>query len=99
MPDFLDRFGDQLYAAQHTGASPAVAGGRRARVWRGGRRRGLVAIGAVLAVGAPAVAVVGPWDPDLERFGVDRPVTTDDASVNAAAVNALGRAAARADGR
>lgn len=87
MPDFLDRFGDQLHAAQPvTPLTPgAVSAAARKRIGR----RGFLATGAVLALAAPAVAVVSSWDPALERPGVDRPVSTDASPVSPTAVNAI----------
>lgn len=64
MPDFLDRYGDQLRAAQlrpHRSLRSRVPPARRTL---------LISLG-VLAIAAPAVAVVRPWDPTLGRPGVD----------------------------
>lgn len=89
MSDFMDRLGDQLHAAQHAAPPAARAGRPTAQPWRRGSRRGLLAVAAVLALAAPAVALVTPWDPDLERTGVDKPVSTDPAPVSGLAVDVL----------
>jgi hypothetical protein len=67
MPDFLDRFGDQLRTAQ--AASIATPPGHHAR--RMSRRRAWIVVIVVLAVAAPAVAVTRPWEPLLGRPAVD----------------------------
>jgi len=89
MPDFLDRLGEQLHAAQQTTSDAArdPAGARR-RLRVG--RRGLLIAGAALAVGAPAsVAVVSVWSPDLQRDGIDKPVSTDSSPVSVDVTSAL----------
>lgn len=74
MPDFLDRYGDQLHAAQRA---------ERRSLWSRVRpvpRTLLISLGA-LAIAAPAVAVVRQWDPTLGRPGPDdRPATTTSAA-------------------
>ncbi len=82
MPDFLDRFGDQLYAAHDPSRSRRFS-------WRGPRRHWLLVLAAVLVVAGPAVAVVGAWRPALERSGIDQPVTVDSSPVSPAALDAL----------
>lgn len=92
MAEFLDRFGQQLYESQGS----AVAG-RRARAhrrfWALSRlklgRRGLLIPVAVLAVAVPAVAVIAPWRPTLERTGVDQPVAVDSSPVAGSASGVL----------
>jgi hypothetical protein len=77
--DFLDRYGEQLHAAQ--------LGGHRLRWARAcsARRTLLISLGA-LAIAAPAVAVVRPWEPTLGRPGVDEgAATTTTAAAPAAA--------------
>jgi hypothetical protein len=80
MTDFLDRYSDQLRAAQvarstaapsRTAAIAAKFGGMRR-----GRRVALVLV-AVLGAAVPAAAIVAPWQPSLHRPGLDDPVTTD----------------------
>lgn len=89
MPDFLDRFGDQLDTAQQASSSAAkkhASAGWRSRVGR----RSLLAAGATLALAAPvSVAVVSSWDPDLGRAGIDTPVSTDNSPVNPGATDSL----------
>ncbi len=88
MPDFLDRFGAQLTAASVT---PAVSRkglrvrGLRSRTWR----RGVLVSLALLAVAAPAVAVVKSWSPTLGRTANDSPATSDSTPVIASARDAL----------
>ncbi|HEX7299696.1 MAG TPA: hypothetical protein VF257_11865 [Solirubrobacteraceae bacterium] len=84
MSDFLDRLGDQLTATQSFSAVQSPPGAnsfsgprRRFRV----RRRALLITGAVLAVAAPATALVAPWSPQLGRPGIDEPVHTDSSPV------------------
>lgn len=90
MSDFLDRIGDQLTAAhRHSVGDAAASRTERSRPWVQGRRRVALIVFGTLAVAAPAAAVVAPWDPDLERAGVDRPVQTDDAPVARAAADSL----------
>lgn len=72
--DFLDRLGDDLRAA-------VVARQQRGPVRkRRLRRSGLVAL-VGLAVAAPALAVVQPWNPTLGRPGIDESVSTADQPV------------------
>jgi hypothetical protein len=87
VPDFLDRFGDQLHAAQVASASAATRGSRGTRLL--GRRSTVIA--ALVAVIAPsaALAITQPWHPDLSRPGVDHKVTTDAAPVSHAALGAF----------
>lgn len=82
MSDFLDRYGAQLRAAQHEDVS---AVGRAVRRLRGMRRRRALALGAVaaLAVAGPAAAIVAPWQPSLSRAGLDEPVATSSAPLDA----------------
>lgn len=78
MADFLDRYGDQLRLAR-------VPPRRHSRA----SRRAAVASLAVLAVTAPAVAVVQPWNPTLgpSKFGGD--VAIDRSPVNRSATEVL----------
>jgi hypothetical protein len=87
VPDFFDRFGDQLHAAQLAGSSVGTRGGRVTRLL--GRRSAVVA--ALVAIIAPsaALAITQPWNPDLSRPGVDRKVGTDAAPVPDAALGAF----------
>ena len=89
MPDFLDRFGDQLRNAQPApslqGTQPPTASPARSRRLR----RSAAAAFVVLGVAAPALAVVQPWNPVLGRPDIDGPVATDSAPVADAAVDAL----------
>lgn len=84
MTHFLDRYGDQLRAAQPDSSAPALArvpvGGRFRRLRRGQQ----VALGVVaaLAVAAPAAAIVAPWEPSLSRPGLDDPVSTSNEPVS-----------------
>jgi hypothetical protein len=82
MPDFLDRFGDQLLAAQAAPTALKTSASRRIR-------RGAWASLAMLLIAAPAVAVVQPWQPVLGRPEVDGPVTSDSSPVVAEARDAL----------
>ena len=87
MPDFLDRFGDQLHAAQIV-APAAEQHGLIAKL----HRRRSVMIGTVaIAIAAPgaALAVLQPWQPQLSRPGVDQPVNTDASAVSDAASSAF----------
>jgi hypothetical protein len=90
--DFLDRFGSQLYAAQAP-ASRRVQGRLARRLGLTSlprpRRRDVLLAAIVLAVAAPAVALVAPWHPALERSGIDRPVGVDTSPVVASASDAL----------
>lgn len=65
------------------------------------RNRVLLALAVALVLAAPAVAIVAPWDPQLERAGVDKRVGIDSAPVSRAAVDALAplRRAQTADDR
>lgn len=75
MPDFFDRFGDQLYAAQLV-TSPAERRGRFARLLR--RKSAIFgAVAVAVAVPGAALAITQPWQPQLSRPGVDKPVQTD----------------------
>jgi hypothetical protein len=67
MSDFLDRYGEQLLAARRR------ADRRRSRILR----RGPIASLVLIAVAAPAIAVVEPWNPTLGRPRVDGPVSVD----------------------
>ena len=79
MPDFLDRFGDELSTAHARVTAQQVDGLRPVR-----QRRRLVlwALGASLAVAAPALAITTPWSPSLERSGIDKPVSVSNAAVS-----------------
>jgi len=79
MPDFLERYGQQLQAARRR------ADRRRARVLR----RGTVASLVVVAIAAPAVAVMQPWNPRLGRPRIDGHVSVSRAPVPASARAAL----------
>jgi hypothetical protein len=61
VPDFLDRFRDQLEAAQtRTQVTPTDAS--VTRQWSRGRPPALLATAALLLVAAPAVAITQPWN-------------------------------------
>lgn len=93
MTDFLDRYGEQLRAAQPEAPAHAWAKVRAAVLrFHGLRRRHKVTLGvlAALAVAAPAAAIVAPWQPSLYRPGVDDPVATSDDPVSADASSWLG---------
>jgi hypothetical protein len=95
VPDFLDRYGQQLAAAQLRPRRTL-----RSRV-RPARRTLLISLG-VLAIAAPAVAVVRPWEPTLGRPGVDDgSATTSSAAapLSARDVMAVLRRAQTADDR
>jgi hypothetical protein len=79
MPDFLERYGDQLRIAERRSRR------RRSRLLR----RGAVASLVVVAIAAPAVAVVQPWNPKLGRPKVDGPVSVSRAPVPRSAVEVL----------
>jgi hypothetical protein len=89
MPDFLDRFGEQLRVAQESAAPitsrtpPGPKGPSR------NARRGLLLGLGLLAIAAPAAAIVQPWNPTLGRPGIDPPVARDNAPVSADATGAL----------
>lgn len=90
MSDFLDRFGDQLHAAEQRHAvaarAPDVpAHGRRSRRVR----LAAVALAGAVLVAAPAAAIIAPWEPSLERAGVDDPVAVEHAPVAVQAVEAF----------
>jgi hypothetical protein len=89
MSDFLDRLGDQLGHAHHQ-RTPLAASSSPDTQGRGrfGRRAVLIPV-AILALAAPAVAIVSRWNPALERDGIDSPVATDSAPVSRAAIDAL----------
>jgi hypothetical protein len=67
MPDFLDRYGAQLHAAQ---SRSAALGPRRTPRTVARRRAALIAL-AVLVLAAPALALTRPWDPVLGRPDID----------------------------
>lgn len=95
MSDFLDRYGEQLQAAQLRGRRSLWARARSAR------RTLLISLGA-LAIAAPAVAVVRPWEPTLGRPGVDdgaATTTTAAAAASARDVMAVLRRSQTADDR
>jgi hypothetical protein len=71
MSDFLERYGEQLRAARLHSRR------RRARVLR----RGTVASLVVVAIAAPAVALMEPWSPRLGRPWIDGPVSVSRAPV------------------
>ena len=48
-----------------------------------------MACGALLLVAAPALAVIAPWQPTLQRPGIDNPVTVDSSPVVESARDAL----------
>lgn len=86
----MDRFGDQLLVAHRRETAP-VASPRIAGVLTGRRRRlSLAALAATFVVAVPAVAVIAPWEPSLERPGIDPPVATDRSPLAADATAALG---------
>ena len=76
MADFLDRYGEQLRLARRP---------RRRRTFR----RGALASLVIIAVAAPAVAVVQPWTPPLGRPEHDLNATIDRAPVDPQAVEQL----------
>jgi hypothetical protein len=88
MPDFLDRFGDQLRTAQAAAnlreTQRSASRGRSRRL-----RRSSLATLVVLGVAAPALAVVQPWNPVIGRPDIDGPVATDSTPVADAAIDAL----------
>ena len=73
MPDFLDRFGEQLRLAEqkHYGTTEFTS---RHGLSRRTRRRGLFAAVAALVIAAPAAALVSPWNPTVGRPGIDEPI-------------------------
>jgi hypothetical protein len=79
MSDFLERYGAQLQAARRR------AERRRARVLR----RGTIASLVVVAIAAPAVAVMQPWSPRLGRPRIDGRVSVSRAPVPASASDVL----------
>lgn len=85
MPDFLDRLGQDLRAAQQP---YRLKRSHRAMRTRGRRRIAAFTLAALL-LAAPAAALVGPWHPTLSRPGVDGPVATDDTPVATSARDAL----------
>lgn len=46
-------------------------------------------VGGMLAVAAPAIALVSPWSPELGRPGIDEPVRIDSAPVTPSATAVL----------
>src|SRR5262245_45286988 len=78
MADFLDRYGDQLRLAR-------VREQRRSR----GPRRAAIASLLILAVAAPAVAVVQPWNPELGHPMLDDQTTIDRSPVDRSATEVL----------
>lgn len=87
MSDFLDRYGDQLIAAE---LPPAREGRLRSRWSSPGRRRGAaLAVGALLVVAVPAAAITTPWSPSLFRSGLDNPISTDGGAISAKAGDSL----------
>lgn len=87
MPDFLDRLGGQLAAAQEPAVAPRGSG--RGRTLGTLRARVLVVGIGALVVAAPAAAIIHPWQPELSRPGIDGPVTTSSAGVLASASDVL----------
>lgn len=88
MPDFLDRFGDQLRNAETPARLPETQRPASHERSRRLRRSGLAAL-VVLGVAAPALAVVQPWNPVTGRPDIDGPVATDSTPVADAAVDVL----------
>jgi hypothetical protein len=78
MADFLDRYGEQLRLAQ-------LPTQRRSRA---PRKAGIAAL-LILAVTAPAVAVVQPWSPTLGRPQFDGRVSIDRSPVDRSATDVL----------
>ena len=78
MADFLDRYGEQLRLAR-------VPLRRRPRA----PRRAAIASLLLLAVSAPAVAVVQPWNPKLGRPELDHDVAIDRSPVDRSATEVL----------
>jgi hypothetical protein len=78
MSDFLERYGDQLRVAR-------VRADRRRRVLR----RGTIASFVVVAIAAPAVAVIEPWSARLGRPRIDGRVSVSRAPVPASARDVL----------
>lgn len=85
MSDFLERFGEQLRAAQ----APQTSRRNVAPYGHLLRRRGLMALVAVVVVAAPALAITEPWNPTIGRPNIDGPVTSDRSPVAAAATDVL----------
>jgi hypothetical protein len=79
MPDFLERYGEQLQLARRR------VDRRRSRILR----RGTIASLAIVAIAAPAVAVMQPWNPRLGRPRIDGPVSVSRAPVPTSASEAL----------
>jgi hypothetical protein len=78
MTDFLQRYEEQLRAAQVD--APGERPSRAKRLRSVVRRRPIILTGAFLLVMAvPATALVAPWEPSLSRAGLDAPVATSSA--------------------
>src|SRR3954451_25095560 len=93
MTDFLQRYGDQLRAAQtDTAGSRAARRFSRATKLRRILRRHPVALAgtALLITAVPAAAIVAPWQPSLSRPGIDAPVSTSPKQPGADASSWLG---------
>lgn len=84
MSDFLDRFGDELSTAQARATQVQQADESRSVRSTLRKRRKIVlwALGASLAVAAPALAITTPWRPSLERSGIDQPVSASNSAVS-----------------
>lgn len=92
MSDFLDRFGDQLSTAQERAKPSPQAGDLRSGRSILGRPRRLVlwVLAGSLGVAAPALAIIAPWQPSLERPGLDRPVAVSASPISKSVVEAFG---------
>jgi hypothetical protein len=82
MSDFLERYGAQLQAAQRSSPSASKTSTRTGR-------RAIVASVAVLALAAPALAVVQPWSPNVGRPGIDEPTSSSSAPIASSATSVM----------